>query len=207
MGTAPTAPPPARGIAGGTELGDALDDDHDASSSSAREARVVTTGHASRQLGHRAVAISLGGRQCGEVRGDDVDVTTCDRSGERALDAERLHVVDRRSHQREQRRRRHAGGVCDAERLRQQRHDVVRRDRGGRVIGRASSVGDPERAHAQGERDPFDLGRAIDRTPRAGEPFRPELRRGQRLERVQRSDLDVGPREPQLVELGKGART
>ena len=94
------------------------------------------------------------------------------------------------------------GGVGDPGGLPEQRDEVVRRDgRGGVVAARARRRIQPERAQPERHREALDRGGSVDRAPRAREPCDPELGRRQRLQRVERADLDVGAGRVQLVEL------
>ena len=63
------------------------------------------------------------------------------------------------------------------------------------------SASAPGTAAAERHREALDDGGTVDRAPRAGQPGDAEVGRRQRLQRMERTDLDVGPGDAQLVEL------
>ena len=82
------------------------------------------------------------------VRLDRLPVAALDRPGQ--LEA----VVDRPAHQRDERFGRRAGGAEELGRDSVQRDEVVRRDRGARVVERPCVVGELERLEAERLREP-----------------------------------------------------
>ena len=152
-------------VAHGTDVGDALDDDH-ASSSNARH-------NAGSWRPDSRCACSASARYAGslvdgnrlEVASHGVDVAACHRTGERGFGSEGLDVLESRAHERDERGQRHARGLGEPGSLSEQRDEMIGRDGGGRVIRDTVTVADAERAHAQGDREPLDVGGAVDRAP------------------------------------------
>ena len=109
------------------------------------------------------------------MTGDGLGVTARDGPGEGCGRADCLHVRQGRPHQWHERAGRQAGRLGEAGRLAEQRDQMVRGDGGSGVIGGAEGRVDAERSHTQRDREALDARRALDRTPRAGQPGDPHL--------------------------------
>ena len=152
---------------------------------------VVAPGERERGDGERPVRGLLVVGQRVEVPGDGVDVARATGPVSAARGAERRRRC-RRWHARAgaapRAARRPLGG--DARDLTEQRDEVVGRDGRGRVVRRRAAVGvDPERAHAERDRDPLDVAGPSTAHHEPGSRVDPELGRRQRLQRVERADL------------------
>ena len=151
-------------------------------------------GEAGRQGGTGLVAGALGLGQRIEVPAERGPVAPARRAGEGgacAPSAATSSTAARVSGRKDSRSRPTVGG--DALDLAEQRHDVVRRDAGGGVVGGTVLVGDLDRAAAEGGGD-----LAADRRAGHGEgdaraqPGRADLAVGQRHERVHGRPARVG---------------